>query len=321
MNSQPPFPTPAAGDDIGHQANAWFALLHGGAPSAQQRDAWAAWMAADTRHAEAYAELEQLWALTALLKPQPVTAAPATPQLSRRRFVGMGLAAGVAALAAGTGTLWLKGVDAPFADLRTAVGERRVVQLPDGSTLQMAGHTALNLDFSTTRRAVELLHGQAYFSVLPSPAGDFSISTQAGQLRTAEAEFCLSCEHAEAQLAVSRKQVQVLTASQQTELGEGLALRFSKAATGDIQRAELEQALAWRSGRLVFFNEPLATVVDELQRWRQGRIFIMDKQLAARRVSLILNLEHPEQMLDVLSRALAVRTTRYTELVTLLYPA
>lgn len=79
--------------------------------------------------------------------------------------------------------------------------------------------------------------------------------------------------------------------------------------------------LAWRNGRLVFFNEPLLTVVDALQRWRKGRIFIMDKQLAARRVSLILNLDHPDQMLDVLSRALAVRTTRYTDLVTLIYPA
>jgi len=79
--------------------------------------------------------------------------------------------------------------------------------------------------------------------------------------------------------------------------------------------------LAWRSGRLVFFNEPLQAVVEELQRWREGRIFIMDKQLAARRVSLILNLEQPEQMLDVMSRALAVRTAQYTDLVTLLYPA
>jgi transmembrane sensor len=71
----------------------------------------------------------------------------------------------------------------------------------------------------------------------------------------------------------------------------------------------------------VFFDKPLLTVIDELQRWREGRIFIMDKQLAMRRVSLILNLNKPEQMLDAITKALAVRVDRYTDLITLIYPA
>ncbi|MFJ7009876.1 FecR family protein [Pseudomonas putida] len=323
MNREPPSNDHAAptADDIGHQASAWFALFHGGAPSPAQRKAWETWMAADARHAQAYAELENLWAASALLC-QPAPVAPRVPaRLSRRRFMGMGLAASAAAASAGAGLFWLKGMDAPFADLRTAVGERRIARLPDGSTVEMAGHTAMNLDFSTTRRTVELLHGQAFFTVRPSTAGDFTVITQAGRLRADEAEFCLSCNHDTAQVAVHRRRVQVLSASQQTDLEEGLSLRFSPRSTGEIQRAELEQLLAWRSGRLVFFNEPLQAVVEELQRWREGRIFIMDKQLAARRVSLILNLEQPEQMLDVMSRALAVRTAQYTDLVTLLYPA
>ncbi|WP_336334372.1 FecR family protein [Pseudomonas putida] len=323
MNHQPPSTDPASpADDIGQQASAWFALFHGGAPSPAQREAWATWMAADPRHAQAYAELENLWAASALLL-QPAAVTPPAPaaRLSRRRFVGMGLAASAAAASASAGLFWLKGMDTPFADLSTAVGERRIARLPDGSMVEMAGHTAMNLDFSPARRVVELLHGQAFFMVRPSSVGPFTVVSQAGELRCGEAEFSLSCQGDAAQVAVHRQRVQVIAATQQTELGEGLALRFSPRSTGDIQRAELEQILAWRSGRLVFFNEPLQTVVEELQRWREGRIFIMDKQLAARRVSLILNLEQPEQMLDVLSRALAVRTARYTDLVTLLYPA
>ena len=322
MNREPPFTDPATpADDIDHQASAWFALFHGTTPTAEQREAWAAWMAADARHAQAYAELENLWSASALLIPPAAVATPAPARLSRRRFVGMGLAASAAAASASAGLFWLKGMDTPFADLNTAVGERRIARLPDGSTVEMAGHTAMNLDFSPTRRVVELLQGQAFFMVRPSSAGPFAVVSQAGEVRCSEAEFSLSCHADAAQVAVHRHRVQVLAATQQTELDEGLALRFSPRATGDIQRAELEQVLAWRSGRLVFFNEPLQSVVEELQRWREGRIFIMDKQLAARRVSLILNLEQPEQMLDVLSRALAVRTARYTELVTLLYPA
>jgi transmembrane sensor len=306
-------------DDISHQASAWFALINGGEPTQAEREQLAAWIAADPRHAQAYAELENLWsASAALLRPRaPVVRA----QLSRRRFVGLGVAASAAAVATGATTLWFKGIGSPFADVRTAVGERRTVRLPDGSSVELAGNTALNMDFSSNKRALQLLQGEAFFTVAPGADNELMVSTEAGKVATREGDFCLSCEEATATLAVSRKSVRVITVNQQTDVEEGLSLRFSAGQTEAIQHADLDQVLAWRNGRLVFFDKPLLAVVNELQRWREGKIFIPDKQLAARRVSLILNLNRPDQMLDVLSKALSVRMTKYTELVTLIYPA
>jgi transmembrane sensor len=323
MSAEPPYLTPVVPrvDNVSHQASAWFALIHGGEPTPAEHEALAAWIEADPRHAQAYARLEQLWAASALLV-QPASPV-ADVQLSRRRFVGlgMGMAACAAAVTVGATTFWLKGGGSPFADLRTAVGERRLVHLPDGSTVELAGNTALNVDFSSTKRSLELLQGEAFFTVAPGPDNELTVRTEAGQVFARDGEFCLSCESATAMLAVSKRTVRVLTASQQTDLGEGLSLRFSSSQTGAIQHAELDQILAWRSGRLVFFDKPLLTVVNELQRWREGKIFIVDKQLAARRVSLILNLNRPDQMLEVLSKALAVRMTSYTDLVTLIHSA
>ncbi len=320
MSAKPPPAFPEAHvDDISHRASAWFALMHGGSPTAAERTELVAWLDADPRHAEAYAQLEHLWAASAQL--HSLNAAPAAAHLSRRRFVGMGIAASAVAVTACASMLWLNDMGLPFADVRSAVGERRTVSLPDGSTVDLAGHTALNVDFSPTRRAVELLHGEAYFTVLPAAAGEFTVNSRSGQVVAAEGEFCLSCDDASTLLTVSRKTVRVVTANQQIDLAEGLSLRFSSDRTGPIQHAELAQVLAWRSGRLVFFDKPLFTVIDELQRWREGRIFIMDKQLASRRVSLILNLNKPEQMLDAITKALAVRVDRYTDLITLIYPA
>lgn len=318
MSVEPPrlVSTPARPDDASHQASEWFALVQAGTPTLAEREALAHWLAADPRHAQAYARLEQLWAATAVLAPPKVHA----PQLSRRRFVGLGVAASVAVVSASAGTLWFKGIGAPFADVRTAVGERRTVQLPDGSSVELAGNSALNLDFSATRRAVELLQGEAFFQVQPK-AAEFVVQTQAGRVLASDGEFCLACDGASALLSVSRHTVRVVTPSQQTDLGEGLSLRFSATHTGAIQRAELDQVLAWRNGRLVFFDTPLLSVVNQMQRWRAGKIFIPDQQLAARRVSLILNLNRPEQMLDVLAKALAVRVTHYTDLVSLIQPA
>ena len=306
-------------DDVSHQASAWFALMQGGSPSHSEREAFVQWLAADTAHAQAYTQLQQLWDASALLLQPAPPAAPA--QLSRRRFVGLGLAASAAAVSAGTATFWLRGGGSPFADLYTAVGERRVVKLADGSSVELAGNTALNVDLSATRRSLQLLRGEAFFTIAPSAAGEMRVRTEAGDVFAGDAAFCLSCDGATAMLAVNRHGVRVAAANQQAELSEGLSLRFSTTRLEAIQQAEMDQVLAWRNGRLVFFDTPLQTVVDQLQQWRQGRIFIMDKQLAARRVSLVLNLDRPEQMLGVLSKALAVRTNRYTNLVTLIYPA
>jgi transmembrane sensor len=312
-------PAESRPDDVSHQASVWFALMQGGAPTQAEREALANWIKADPEHAQAYAQLESLWAASALLvKPSPPAA---TAQLSRRRFVGLGVAACAAAVTTGATTFWLKGMGSPFADLHTSVGERRTVNLPDGSTVELAGNTAMNVDFSATQRSVELLQGEAFFNVLPRSAGEFSVKTKAGRVIASDGEFCLSCDGPTAMLAVNRHTVRVITADQQTDIGEGLSLRFSANQTGPIQHAELDQILAWRSGRLVFFDKPLITVVNELQRWREGKIFIADKQLAARRVSLILNLNRPDQMLAVLSKALSVRMTSYTDLVTVIHSA
>lgn len=321
MNADPPLPDDpfTHADEVTHQASARFALMQGGSPTQGEREELATWLAADPRHAQAYAELETLWAASAQLLPP--RAPVVRPQLSRRRFVGLGVAASAAAVTAGMTNLWLKGVGSPFADVRTAVGERRMVHLPDGSSVDLAGNTALNLDFSATRRSVELLQGEAFFNVVPSAVGELQISTGAGQVVSADAEFCLSCDSASARLAISRKAARVVTASQQTDLEAGSSLHFSANHTGSIEHADLQQILAWRSGRLVFFDQPLQAVVIELQRWREGKIFIMDQQLAERRVSLIFDLRRPEHLLDTLTHALAIRATHYTDLVSLLYPA
>lgn len=319
MKAEPPQLAPAPRvDGISHQASAWFALMQGGSPTQAEREGLAIWLEADPRHARAYAQLENWWAASALLLPPEIDAQ--RTQLSRRRFMGFGIAASAVAVTAGASTFWLKNMDLSFADIRTSVGERRTVSLPDGSSVDIAGNTALNLDFASASRSVELLHGEAFFNVAAG-AGDFKVSTSAGQVHTREGEFCLSCDGSSALLAVNRKTVSVVTANRQIDLEEGLSLRFGIAQTGEIQRAELDQVLAWRGGRLVFFDRPLLGVVDELRRWREGKIFIMDKQLAARRVSLILNIDRPDHMLDAVTQALAVRVVRYTHLVTLIYPA
>lgn len=319
MSDQLP-PQPVVPDAINTQACSWFALIVDGSATAEERQAWQRWMQADPRHAQAYRELERLWSLSAGLARVPV-AAPASGSLSRRRFVQWASAASVGALALGSGVFWLEGRSLPWGDVRTAIGERRRARLADGTEVELAGNTAFDVDFSGQERRIRMLRGEAFFQVAVDSTRPFRVEAGAGSLSTAGADFCLSCLGDGVELSVSQHSLRVMAAGQQAELAAGQALHYSPRGLGDIQRAELEQILAWRAGRLVFFDTPLATVVSSLERWRSGRIFIADERLAARPVSLILNLQQPERMLDVLAQALPIRIQQYTPLLTLIQPA
>ncbi|NER60205.1 DUF4880 domain-containing protein [Pseudomonas sp. MAFF212428] len=325
--AEPPFPPEPPGtardraaDVVTQQACAWFALIFEGSASEAQREQWRQWMQADPQHAKAYAELEDIWILSAAL-PAVKAPAPAPARgVSRRRFVQLGMAACSAALATGCATLWFKGENLSFADLHTAVGETRTERLADGSVIELAGNTALDLDFSGATRRLRLLRGEVYCSVA-ADARPLRIDTDAGAVISEQGAFCLSCEGSSADLAVSARTARVEIPGQRAALSAGEGLTFTRTALGPIQQAELDQLMAWRSGSLVFFNTPLAKVVQHVQRWREGRIFIADERLATRPVSVIFNRHRPEQMLDVLARTLPIQVNRYTDLLTIIRTA
>jgi len=51
----------------------------------------------------------------------------------------------------------------------TQVGEQRVLQLPDGSTVQLNTQSRVKIDFSTSKRQIWLSRGEALFSVSRDP--------------------------------------------------------------------------------------------------------------------------------------------------------
>ena len=61
--------------------------------------------------------------------------------------------------------------------------------------------------------------------------------------------------------------------------------RYGAVAVTVPARADMEQAMGWREGVLVFRDMPLSEAVAEINRYRPGRIMVLDDALAARRVS------------------------------------
>lgn len=300
---------------IERQAATWFALMLDEDMRPGQREAWQRWMAADPRHAAAYERLAGLWQDAAELPPMPGAGeATVSARWSRRRLLGWASAASVV-LAGGSLAL----LQQPRGEFHSRVGELRHVRLPDGSTVELAGDSAIRIDFSDSVRRVELLEGEAFFQVAADPLRPFGVEAAGGRSLALGTAFSVSHEAAGVRVIVTEHQVRVDAAGQQVRLDAGQSVRYDRRGLGNLRGVDPQQALAWRQGQLVFFDTPLDEVIEHLQRWRPGTILITDRRLARRPVSLLIDLRRKDGMLDLLGKTLPIHIDRYGPL-TLIRP-
>ncbi|NYZ14333.1 FecR family protein [Azospirillum sp. RWY-5-1] len=318
-------------NDLVEEAAAWFVRMRSDPVSDADRRAFSAWLARDPAHAAAYAEAEALWDEVGDI-PDPRVAPGAGPGapvwFDRRRalrLVGR-LAAGVAAVAAVAMVgLWSAGgYDRLRADHATAVGETRTVTLPDGSTADLNTGTAIAVDFSPTRRRIELFHGEAFFTVAKDVDRPFDVVARDGTSRAVGTAFDVRVADEAVTVSVAEGRVRVTTPSavragnDGAVLGAGEAARYDTAGGLAVHPDDTATATAWRQGRLVFANRPLRDVMVELDRHRPGIILILDPGIAQARFTGAFTLRDTDRALDAIEAALPVDVIRITPYLTLL---
>ncbi|MGK5060530.1 FecR family protein [Janthinobacterium sp. LB2P49] len=280
------FDTADSDADIGQQAAAWWARLRSDDFTQADADALRAWCARSPAHARAWRELKQVWqALDPALQeaaPQraAVLAFPLRP--GRRAFLGGALAAGVAVLALRPPLGAWPSLQELSADYRTGTGEQRQVALSQQMTVQMNTQTRINV---RAPEAIELLDGEA--EIFASGARQpVTVVAGAGRLLAQSARFnvrhtddavCVTCLAGAVEVHWQQRR-QTLDAGQQLVYDE----RSVQAATA----APAEEASAWRTGALSFVGRPLADVVDEINRYRPGRVVLRNAELGRRLVRM-----------------------------------
>ena len=68
-------------------------------------------------------------------------------------------------------------------------------------------------------------------------------------------------------------------------------MTYGAAGISDVTSVDTQAVLAWREQVLVFNNATLATVVDEINRYRPGMLVLLNKQLGQRRVQARFSLQ------------------------------
>jgi transmembrane sensor len=121
----------------------------------------------------------------------------------------MVLAAAMATVAVGAGAL-IWSLAFPGKGYSTAIGEQRSIELTDGSTLELNSLTRVRVHYTKEERDVELLQGQALFTVAKDPARPFIVASGATRVRAVGTEFDVYKKHYDTVLTVVEGRVAVL---------------------------------------------------------------------------------------------------------------
>lgn len=308
----------AQADPATEAAITWFVRLHDDPADTSLRTDFEAWRGADPSHGRAYDRLQRLWGAAAHLPALAGSGStPGLGPLADRRTllrgaVGLG---GTAAVGLIGGRLALG--PHPFATYATRPGETLRVTLADGSRAELSTRTAVDVDFSTRRRRLRLLGGEAWFQPSGADHRPFVVEAGRGRISAVQGAYAAVVEPGGVRVGATAGAVRVTLGQATAQLQAGQGLFYGGTGLSQV-RALPEDSLAWRDGRLVFIDTPLRRVAAVLDRWTGGRTVILDEALAARRVTLITRTTEAAQGLERLAQATPMRIRRGGDLFTLL---
>jgi transmembrane sensor len=214
----------------------------------------------------------------------------------RRAFVGAAVAAGASWLALRPPMHLWPALGDFTADYRTGVGEQRRVTLADRTVVEMNTQTRIDVlpvgDVRAAQGGIHLIAGEAELvtgaqgaplatgaGLPPASAHPFVVVAGRGRLQAYAARFdirrtgdevCVTCVSGTVALDHPRRQL-TLSASQQ--------LIYDERDVRPVSEVDSRTVTAWRRGMLVFRGAPLAEVVDEINRYRPGKVILRNAQL------------------------------------------
>jgi transmembrane sensor len=185
---------------------------------------------------------------------------------------------------------------------RTTEGERRIVELADGSRASLDSATVLKVKYESGRRRLWLDSGRAKFSVAKDPLRPFSVA--AGDKLVVATGTVFSVERLTGQMRVVLYEGHVAVLDDKTGRSETPvpirigAVPAEKLLTPDhelvtstssdatvVSPTDPARARSWENGQLVFQDEPMDLAVERVNRYARDKLRIGDPGVGRLRIS------------------------------------
>ncbi len=174
------------------------------------------------------------------------------------------------------------------------------------------------MDYQDSLRVITLHHGQVRFTVAKDAKRPFEVHS--GNLSVRALGTVFEVYHQESggisvtvqEHAVSTRlsSFDETTPSEQAQpviINEGQQLHYlGENNLPAPQTSDISQLTAWQQQKLFINDRPLSEAITELNRYRNGRIVVLDTNLNNQRITDVFSLVNPDETLHTLSAALAL---------------
>ena len=309
-------------DPLEREAVAWVQQLISGHATPDDAEALNRWRSQSPAHTAAFAEASRAW--------KDVTPAGLGLRqrgreagnelaywrrrtMSRRAVLGGGLATAAAvayAVVYPPLDLW-PSLSELNADYRTRTGEQRSVTFAKDVSIQMNTQTSIAIQPAEGESdLLELIAGEASFTVPSQAQRSLAVRAATGRTVASGARFdvrrtsreetsvCVTCFDGNV-----RVEHQVVAAT----LGPGEQLRYDARGLGRIVAVDPESASDWQRGIVVFRATPVAEVVEEINRYRPGRIILVNAALGRKPVTGRFRIDKMDEILSRLELAVSAK--------------
>jgi transmembrane sensor len=220
---------------------------------------------------------------------------------------------------AGLLCLGLGGVSFGWREVEAGRFTPRTVSLADGSRIDLDANALIRLPLAPWRHEARLIRGEAVFDIVHDDSRPFVVQVGKATLTDLGTRFLVQpLSSDQALVAVFDGRVQVLASGgQDAVLDAGQA---AIAADGAVTRTMMPsegEATAWRQGRLVFRDRPLAQVAAILSRYRPEPVEVLSPAIAELKINGVFHLDDLDGGLRLLEQALPIDVRRRGERVVL----
>ena len=321
------------------QAARYVARVSSGEITESELQGLESWLAADARHPLVYEKMWETWGQVAELDPDLLDDDENLSFLTvfRNQFSARKLAVIAAVALAFLGVMFsYKSFNtAPNAHImayKTAVGEQRIVTLPDDSIVTLNTGTQINVQFGPAERRLKLAYGEAFFDISKDPSRPFIVEMDDHVITVLGTKFNVLRNGPDVMVVVVEGIVTVddkgAASSSQNSLDlngkkdsslvvlkAGSVAKFSLKSDKIVKVAAVEIDLyhEWRHGFMRFESQPLVKVISELNRYSHRKILIEDDRVMDMEFSGVIRMQNIATTLSGLDEALPIEVIEHPD--------
>ncbi len=199
-----------------------------------------------------------------------------------------------------------------FQEIKAAYGTQAKVELSDGTKVFLNSGSKLRFPqtFANQQQRKVVLEGEGYFEVAKNKEQPFVVEANKLNIRVLGTKFNVDAYADNSSVSIALIEGSVMLQGNAGQQNKDLmqlspnqvaTLNAADQSLSKSDVTDLYKYTAWINGRIVFYGDPIQTVVKKLEKWYNVDIVISDKKLEGYKFTGTFINEPLEQVLNILS--------------------